>query len=145
MNSNLLAIPVVVVLATAALAHEGVKNPAVMARMDGMSKIADNMKVIGNMAKGTETFDAEVLQQALTSIATKASEVPVLFEANEDDPKSEARPAIWTNFDDFKLKAVELEMLATDLSSSIKTQEHLPPALQLLGENCKSCHGPYRE
>ena len=136
---------VALLVAGAAFAHQGVKNPAVMARMNGMSAIAEDMKTIGNMAKGTIQFDAAKAQQALKDIASQASKTPSLFEANEDDPKSEARPEIWSNFDDFTAKAVELETLANQLAPSIEERDDLRSVLRLMGENCKSCHGTYRE
>ena len=39
-------------LASAALAHQGVQNPAVMARMMGMTAIADATKALSEIAKG---------------------------------------------------------------------------------------------
>ena len=39
--------------AGAVVAHEGVQNAAVKARMDGMGELGAGLKVLGNMAKGT--------------------------------------------------------------------------------------------
>ena len=51
--NKLLAIPLIVAaLAGAALAKEGVQNPAVKARMDAMATIGANTKVLGDMAGG---------------------------------------------------------------------------------------------
>ncbi|MEO1538071.1 MAG: cytochrome c [Pseudomonadota bacterium] len=129
----------------AAVGHEGVKNPAVMARMNGMSAIASELKVIGEMAKGVTAFDAVQARAAAVAIAGHAAETPELFAAPESDPKSEALPAIWENFDDFTEKALELEAIAGDLSQTLNAREDLRPALQSLGENCSSCHKAYRE
>ncbi len=85
--------------ATTALAHQGVQNRAVLARMNGMSAIAENIKVLGNMAKGKVAFDQKAARVALQRMADHAAEAPELFEAREDDPKSEALPAIWEDFD----------------------------------------------
>ena len=129
--------------ATAAIAHEGVKNPAVMARMEGMSTIAESMKVIGDMAKGSTRFDAEAVRWALTTIAEQAVETRALFEPKELDPKSEALPAIWDDFDDFTAKASALETMALRVAATIEKPEDLRNALSLLGETCKSCHNTY--
>ena len=131
--------------ATATLAHEGVQNPAVLERMNGMSAIAERVEVIGQMAKGITEFDQSAARSAAAEIARHASEAPDLFEAREDDPKSEALPEIWENFDDFTAKSLELETIATELSVSIATPEDLPTALRKLGTNCKSCHQIYRK
>lgn len=113
--------------------------------MDGMSAIAENLKVIGTMAKGEIAFDANAAREAASAMAEHAAATPELFEANETDPKSEALPAIWAKFDDFTAKALELESIAKGLSASISSPADLRPALGALGENCKSCHENYRE
>lgn len=131
--------------ATAALAHEGVQNPAVMARMDGMSAIGDATKLLGRMAKGETPFEAEAARGAAATIADHAAEVPALFEAPEDDPKSEAKPLIWQDYADFTDKAGALEAAAADAAGSIAAAEDLRPALAAIGETCKACHERYRE
>ena len=131
--------------ATVAAAHEGVKNPAVMARMNGMSAIAESVEVLGKMAKGATPFDAADAGAATVSIAKHAAEAPKLFEERAEDQKSEALPAIWENFDDFTAKSLELETIALRLSTSIKSIDDLPPALKRLGANCTSCHEVYRK
>ncbi|MEP2030614.1 MAG: cytochrome c [Paracoccaceae bacterium] len=136
---------IALVTATAALAHQGVQNPAVKARMDGMSAIAENMKTLGQMAKGATEFDAAIARTAAATLAEHASAAPELFEANETDPKSEARPEIWTNFEDFATKAVKLEAIATGFSTSINEPSDLNAAMSALGANCKSCHSVYRQ
>lgn len=131
--------------ATAALAHTGVKNPAVMARMNGMSAISDNVEVLGTMAKGQVAFDAASAQAAARAIAQHSAESIDLFKAQETDPKSEALPAIWENFDDFTAKALELQAVANDLSEKISTVEDVRAGMRAIGQSCKACHKLYRE
>lgn len=132
-------------LAGAALAHTGVKNAAVMARMHGMNAIAAEMKTLGEMAKGAAPFDAAAARAAAASIARHAAETPALFEAEEDDPKSEAKPEIWQDFSDFTAKSTELEKIAGGLAESIQVEADLRPAVAALGGTCQSCHKLYRE
>lgn len=132
-------------VASAAYAHEGVKNPAVMARMHAMKTIGADVKVLGDMAKGSTAFDASAARVALERIAMHAADTPGLFEAPEDDPKSEALPVIWERFDDFRTKAGELEQIAAEGAATLSAPEDVPPLLQALGANCKSCHSVYRE
>ena len=133
-----------VLAASVVYAHDGVKNPAVMARMEGMSAIADSMKVLGGMAKGAVSFDATAANEAAGVIAVEAARIPVLFQVEETDPKSEAKPEIWTNFNDFSDRADSLEEVASELSGSIETAEDLGGAMKALGETCQSCHSTYR-
>ena len=145
MKRTCIALGIAAVAATTALAHQGVKNPAVKARMDGMSAIAQNMKTLGQMVKGATAFDAENARAAARAIAEHASATPELFEAEETDPKSEARPEIWANFADFTEKASRLERTAQELSVSIKAPADLKAAMNALGADCKSCHSTYRQ
>lgn len=62
---------------------------------------------------------ADLAPPLIHKIYQHAAGTPGLFEANETDPKSEALPEIWTNFDDFVAKAAELETIATGFSTSI--------------------------
>ena len=139
------ALGLLLATATAALAHQGVQNPTVKARMDGMSAIAENMKTLGQMSKGATEFDPAVARIAAAAIAKHAAATPGLFEANETDPKSEERSEIWSNFEDFATKATELETIAIGFSTSIDDQTDLNAAMGALGANCKSCHSVYRE
>lgn len=145
MNFRQVAAVVLIALASGALAHQNVKNPAVKARMDAMSAIGAGMKVLGEMAKGEVSFDAGRARGAAATIATHAATVPALFKARENDPVSEARPEIWDSFDDFAAKSRDMEKLASDLSRSITDAGDLDPAVRALGASCSACHKPYRE
>jgi cytochrome c556 len=127
---------------TAALAHEGVQNPAVKARMNAMSFIGQNMKLIAGMAKGEVDFEAEVANAALANIAGTAAEIPNLFEAEEEDPKSDAAPEIWLNWDDFTAKADALQIAAAE--TAISDPAGLGAAIGQLAPACKACHETYK-
>ncbi len=144
MRDTLTAATFALALAGAAFAHSGVKNAAVKARMDAMSAIAGEMKTLGQMAKGAATFDAGAARAAAAGIAKHAAETPTLFEAEEDDPKSEAKAEIWDNFADFAAKSDRLEVLALELADSIAAESDLAPAMKSLGDACQACHQDYR-
>jgi len=131
--------------ASAALAHGGVQNAAVLARMEAMKAIGDATKMLGEMAKGTTAFDADAARAAARTIAAHAAETPALFEARADDPKSEALPDIWENFEDFTARSNTLEKLAGDLASTLETPDELRAGLGQLAGACKACHAAYRE
>ena len=132
------------VWALGALAHQGVQNPAVMARMNAMSAIADATKTLGDMAKGSVSFDAPRAQAAAQALAEKAADVPGLFEAREDDPKSEALPVIWETFEDFRQKTEEMEAAALALTN-VADLGGLRAGMGALGQSCKGCHQGYRK
>ena len=133
------------VVAGAAFAHTGVKNPAVKARMDAMSAIGAEMKILGQMAKGQTEFDGTRARAAAAAIAEHAAATPGLFKAPEDDPKSEARDEIWTNFSDFSAMSKNLQRVAAKWSEDISSKSDLPGAMKSLGDTCKACHEAYRE
>ncbi|MGV6850215.1 MAG: c-type cytochrome [Marinibacterium sp.] len=145
MKPTLTLTAALLIAATAALAHSGVKNPAVKARMAAMSAIGDATKILGQMAKGQTAFDAATARAAAQTIAEHAATTPDLFEAPETDPKSEALPVIWTKYEDFTAKALELHKVAEGLAETIQTPEDLRAGLGQLGGACKSCHSVYRQ
>lgn len=134
---------VALLAAGAAFAHEGVKNPAVKARMDGMMALGAATKVLGNMAKGEAAYDAAAAEAAVQKIQDEADRIAALFEANEDDPKSEALPAIWDNYADFTAKAVALGEVADAVS--VGSLGEVKAAMPQIGAACKACHKGYRE
>lgn len=130
---------------SAAFAHSGVKNPDVMNRMMGMSELAKQMKLIGTMAKGEAAFDAAAVNAALAKMSEEASYIPSLFETRALDPKSEALPVIWDDFDAFTARAGELETLTGALAGSVQAPSDLGPTLQQVGKACGACHATFRE
>ena len=129
--------------ATAALAHKGVQNQAVKARMDNMSELAAATKTIGEMAKGITEFDKTAAARALADLSTHGQKIPDLFEAREDDPKSEARDSIWKKWDDFTARSAA--MIQTVDAITLDGPDDLRPALAKIGETCRACHEAYRE
>ncbi|WP_136635541.1 c-type cytochrome [Pseudooceanicola onchidii] len=129
---------------TAAFAHSGVKDPDVMNRMMGMSALADQMKVIGSMAKGQMDFDADAVNTALAKMSKEASYIPSLFEKKALDPKSEALPVIWDEFDTFTARAKDLEAVTGSLAGTIETAADLGPAMGQIGKACGACHADFR-
>ena len=132
-------------IASAALAHSGVKDKDVMARMKLMSSMADNMKVIGMMLKQKIPFEREQAIDALKEISRLATETPDAFKKNATDPKSEAKSNIWTEFDKFTDISMKLAKDADSLAASFQSFENLKPALGQLSKSCKTCHTNYRE
>ncbi|CUH80629.1 c-type cytochrome [Tropicibacter naphthalenivorans] len=144
MNKTIATITLIA-LGTAALAHGGVKNKDVLARMEVMKTIGEQMKVLGAMAKGQTAFDAAAANAALTEIAAQSAQIAPMFETRADDPKSEALPIIWAQWDDFATLASASETTAAALAGTITAKADLGRALGQLGGTCKACHSKYRE
>ena len=137
-----------VVLITASsivFAHSGVKDKNVKERMMLMKEMANNTKTIGQMLKGKTPFDANEVKLALERLSSLSLETPKVFKINASDPKSEARPAIWDEFDEFTRLSKDLAETSLVLAGSINSFEDLRPALKGVSSGCKACHRQYRE
>ena len=130
--------------ATAVYSHENLENAVIKARMQAMTSISDNMRVLGKMMKGIQDFDLNVAKSAIGNIAVLAAETPELFKIKVVDPNAEAKIEIWTNFDDFVEKAMALENAALDVESTLTSEDGLRGAMTSLGGTCKACHSLYR-
>ena len=131
--------------ATLALAHEGATG-VVKERMDLMKRQQKDMKLIGDMAKGKQRFDAVKAAEAARDVALTAKKIPDLFPEGSTGHPSDALPAIWKEWDRFAGDAEDLESVANELASSLDggTGQEWKPAFQKLTDACKSCHQDFR-
>ncbi|MCA3438541.1 MAG: cytochrome c [Rhodobacter sp.] len=130
------------ILAGAAFAKEGVQDPAVKARMDLMGVIAANTKVLGEMAGGKVAFNAQAAATARANLAAAAAGIPAKFEPQATDPVSDAKPDIWTNWDDFLTKSETLLVQAEALDTT--SLESIQAGMGGIGGSCKACHSAYK-
>jgi cytochrome c556 len=121
-----------------------VESEAVKARTKAMSQISDNMRVLGLMLKGQVDFDLVSAKSAIQNIEKLAAKTPTLFEIEAVDPHAEAKPEIWSNYEDFVEKALTLQTIATAASRSLVSEEGLKDVIMSMGKTCKSCHNLYR-
>lgn len=131
-----------ILVAGAAIAKEGVKDPTVKARMDLMSTIGMNTKTLNEMVAGKVAFDAAAAQAAKDGIIAASTEITAKFEPEATDPVSEARPELWMMLDDFAVKANALNAAATALDTS--SLDSVKAGMAGLGGACKDCHSTYR-
>tara|TARA_B100001287_G_C22661582_1_gene520642 strand:- start:53 stop:421 length:369 start_codon:yes stop_codon:yes gene_type:complete len=122
-----------------------VKDKNVKERMMVMKEMAGNTKIIGQMLKGKTSFDANQVKLALERLSALSLETPKVFTINATDPKSEAMPNIWDEFDEFTKLSKDLAETSIVLANSIATIEDLRPALKKVSSGCKACHSRYRE
>lgn len=139
--SSLIAVALIATGA-AAFAEGEAADPTVKARMDLMKTIGMNTKVLGDMAGGKAAFDAAAAGMAQAALAAAAAEIPARFEPQASDPASEAKPEIWTGWDDFVTKAGALKTGAEALDPA--TLEGVQAGMAGVGGACKACHTAYR-
>lgn len=128
--------------AGAALAHGGVKNAEVMARMNLMGEIKENVGILGKMAKGSVAFNADRAEAAKGALIDAAVQIPAAFENPANDPKSEALPTIWEDWEDFSAQAAGMakSVASVDVSSLAGVQT----GMKVIGQSCSGCHKDYR-
>lgn len=131
-----------ILAAGAALAHGGVKDPQVKARMDLMGTVKNNMAVLGDMAKGATDFDPDAAAEAKAALLDAAAGIPAAFESAASDPKSEALPAIWENWPDFTAKAADMGRAVA--SVDVNSLENVQTGMRVIGQTCGACHKLYR-
>ena len=127
------------------LAHSGVLNKDVAARMTLMSSMGRNMGVLGKMLQKKAPFDQGRAVEAINNIEQLAVETPTVFENKVLDPKSEAKVLIWEEFKSFTKISTGLAASAKQLPNSMKSFDDLRPALITLSKSCKGCHSRFRE
>ena len=145
MKSFKIIILVSLTISSVAFAHSGVKDKNVKERMMVMKEMASNTKIIGQMLKGKTSFDANQVKLALERLSALSLETPKVFTINATDPKSEAMPNIWDEFDEFTKLSKDLAETSIVLANSVATIEDLRPALKKVSSGCKACHSRYRE
>ena len=129
-------------LCSVLFAHSNVKDLNVLNRMKLMSSMAEHVKVLSQMMQ-KKSFNAEKASETLNKIFRLSENTRSVFMVNAIDPKSEAKPIIWKEFDNF----IKLSNKLSDStkSLSISTYEDLRPAIIKIGADCKACHKKYRK
>ncbi len=102
----------------AAFAHGGATG-IVKERMDLMSNIGKAQKSLAAIFSGKVKYDAQVVREAASIIENHAgSKIPKLFPEEPVTDPSEALPAIWQNWAEFKYISDELEAYAAALKTN---------------------------
>ncbi|MEO1732943.1 MAG: cytochrome c [Pseudomonadota bacterium] len=137
-----LVLALVLVGATTALAHQGVTNAGVMARMENMSAAKKDIAILNDMAKSKTPFDQAKADAAKERLLTETKAVAGLFSEPHTDPKSEALPKIWDEFDLFIAQADR----AVDAMANVDTRtlDTLRESLKAANAACVQCHKTYR-
>jgi cytochrome c556 len=123
-------------------AHADATDPNVIARQDLMKVIGGSTKTLGDMAGGKAAYDAAAAETAKAAMIAASADIEAKFMTQTTDPEQEAKPEVWTNWDDFLVKAKALNDAATALDTS--SAETIGAGMGAIGGSCKSCHTDYR-
>ncbi len=123
-------------------AHEHATG-VVKERMDAMESMAKAMKAMSERAKANRDLtaiksDAQVIQRLTATITA-------LFPAGSMQQPTQARAAIWQNWDDFENKARLTELESGKLAAvDAKDLKAVSAQLRALSQACSGCHERYR-
>lgn len=118
-------------------------DPNAIARGDLMKLQGKNAGVLGGMASGKAAYDAAAAEAAKAVLLETSSKIPETFmEPGEPDPASLAKPEIWTNWDDFVVKATALNTAVAALD--VSSVETIGAGMAAIGGACGGCHEVYR-
>ncbi len=112
------------------------------AREDLMKANGAAAKVLGDMAKGTTAYDAAAAEAAKAKLIEDAGLIPTVFEAPATEAETESKPEIWTNWDDFVVKANALKTASEALD--VSSAETIGAGMAGIGGACADCHKAYR-
>ena len=132
-----------------AAGHSG--PPAeVKARLGIMNNYSLNLGILGDMAKGTTDYNAEVAAVAAANLAAfSGTDQSLLWPADSDTMSidgTRALPKIWESMADFNAKAGDLNTAAMALAAVAGTDlAGLQGAMGGVGGACGACHKAYRE
>ena len=129
-------------LGAALIATSAMANEAMEARATLMKSFGGAAKTLGGMAGGEVAYDQAAAEAAKAALVAGAAEIAAKFESAIDDPESESKPEIWTNWEDFLAKAKALGDAAAALD--VASAESIGAGMGGIGGACKDCHTTYR-
>ncbi len=129
-------------IAGVAFAQVQATDPLVIAQKDLMRSFGGAAKTLGGMASGEVAYDAAAAEAAKAVLVTGSAEIAVKFAVAGVDPASAAKPEIWTNWENFLVKAKGLTTAATALDAS--SVDGIKAGMGGIGGACTDCHTTFR-
>lgn len=112
------AVAAALIVSAAAYAHNGATG-VVKERMDAMSILGKTTKSLTEIMRGDVSYDAELVRKNAAQIQKHAGDsMTKLFPKDSLMKPSEARPTIWSDWEEFEVLAMRLEALAVGLAAS---------------------------
>ena len=124
-------------------AHEGATG-IVKERMDAMSAMGKATKAISERLRANRNLPA--IKGDAAAIQAAAGQIPAWFPPGSNASPTDAKPEIWTAWDDFVAKAKRLDHESATLSTLAEAGDPTRIAAQfrVMGNICSDCHRLYR-
>jgi len=143
---RVVAVATSIAVAATAFAHSK-EDAAVDYRMGLMTVVGWNFGPLGAMVKGKAPFDANEFARHADRIAFLSDQLLEGFPKGSDKGEhTEAKAAIWANFDDFTDKAKTFNTEAKALAEVAKGKDEAKDKEQFkkVAAACKACHEKYK-
>jgi cytochrome c556 len=119
-------------------------DPNAIARAELMRSNGKNAGILGDMANGKAPYDAAAAEAAKAALIENAGKIEATFmEPGAEDPASRALPAVWTNWEDFLVKAKAFGDAAAAID--VASVESIGAGMQAMGGTCGDCHKTYQK
>lgn len=127
-------------------AHQGASG-VVKERMELMKSLGDHMKSMAAMIKGKTPFDASKIAASARDIQDESRNIVRLFPEGSLKNPSEARPAVWIQWDRFSELTDRLIDEARGLSdiAIAGSRREIKVQFTRVGKTCSGCHTDFRE
>jgi len=124
-------------------------SQAIAVRKAIYTLIGANFKPIGDVLKGTATYDSAELVKRATRVAYFADLAQEAFPDVSSSGDTKAKPEIWTNRSDFDKRLKDFRAQAQALvqvaAKEAPSSDAFKAAAGALGQDCKGCHDNYRD
>ena len=132
--------------ASGARAHDAKDLPAgpIRERHLLMEGIGKNAKIIGDAVKAHIFGPESHIGPAAQEIEASAAKIPGLFPPGSTNPKSRAKPEIWSDWKKFEETAKLLETRAGELANEVQAGGNVAAKADEMFATCKTCHDAFR-
>ncbi len=123
------------------------KEQAIHAREAAFTLMATNVGPMGAMAKGKKPFSQEEFAKRAANLQALSDMPWEFFIPGTDKGKTEAKPEIWSNPDDYKAKTDKFKQEVAKLVEVSKGGDQKAMFAQFgeTAKTCKSCHKEYKK
>ncbi len=115
-------------------------------RQHYMSAIGGHTGALRRLKEGQFTAEGHALMHA-EALAELTKHIVALFPEGTEIGKTDAKPEIWQDWEDFKAKAKESQAAAQALLKAVEAgdKSNIDGRFGDLGQTCKACHRPFRK
>lgn len=122
------------------------KNPTISYRQKVMSSISANIGAISDVLKYMLPHEKNIQAHA-EQMASAAALIPSAFKEEVSEGLTDAKPAVWEEWDEFEEYAGDLESAANKLAEVAASGDtgEIGAQVKKVGDACKQCHEEFRK